>query len=149
MYVARANRAGVAHARSGAVVVAGLACAVLTAAALAWLLGLASRGLELTDEGYYLAWLADPRRFDASASQFGFVYHGLYQLLDGNVVALRRVNLLGTWALAWWMFCVLLARRDEPSAPAGVRLLFATTCAGLATSALIVFWTWLVTPSYN
>lgn len=53
-------------------------------------------GFDFTDESYYLSWIANPFDYAASATQFGFIYHPLYVLLDGNIAALRQANILIT-----------------------------------------------------
>ena len=121
--------------------------ALLTVLVLAHLLQLSRHGLDFTDEGYYLAWIANPYLYDASSSQFGFVYHALYLALDGNIVALRAANLLLTFGLAWLAFASAL--RSDASERAGLRWKELVVSAVLACSALLIFRNWLTTPNYN
>lgn len=127
--------------RADAVVAALLALA--TGVLLALLLARAGTGFEFSDEGYYLAWIATPGAWTASASQFGFVYHPLYLLADGDIATLRRLNLLLTFALGAGLFGVLLQGID------GSRVLRAAVAGALGCGALVMFHTWLVTPNYN
>src|ERR1017187_10193684 len=71
-----------------------LICLACTLLALGWILVNCTRGFEFTDEGYYLTWTAHPFRYDWSISQFGFIYHPLYNLLRGNIGMLRQANVL-------------------------------------------------------
>lgn len=114
---------------------------------LGWLLKFSAYGIDFTDESFYLVWISTPYLYSASTTQFGFVYHPLYQLLGGDITALRQANILITFALAWGLSQTFLnsivPKQSEE------RLLRATLSAGLATAVLLIFDTWLVTPSYN
>lgn len=111
---------------------------------LALLVSSASRGYDFTDEGFYLLWLSNPSGFDASVTQFGFIYHGLYLALDGDVATLRRVNVLLTWGLSFGLFLAIGYRFGETRRAWGALLALAWAGAGLA-----LFRTGLTTPSYN
>lgn len=122
-------------------------CAASTILLLFWLLKYSAYGIDFTDEGFYLVWIANPFIYDASVTQFGFVYHPLYKILNGDITALRRVNILVTFALAWGLthsfLCSLVSRLKESKA------VLLVISAALATSALIFFNLWIPTPSYN
>ncbi|WP_193605787.1 hypothetical protein [Nocardioides dongkuii] len=128
---------------TAALVVSG-ALTLSTVVALVWLSG---RGLDLTDEGYYLLWLSEPGRYAASTSQFGFVYHPLHVLLGGDVALLRTVNVLLVLALAWVLAHQVLTRLAGWRPEARWQALVCS--AGLATTATGVFSLGLLTPSYN
>lgn len=108
-------------------------------------LSVSGAGVDLTDEGFYLLWMRDPWIYSASATQFGFVYHGLYRLLGGDVALLRQFNLLGTYLLSA-VFGYLALRDPLPEERPFVRALVAT---GLAAATFAFPASWLVTPSYN
>lgn len=122
-------------------------CAIGTLMVLGWLLQFSAYGIDFTDESFYLVWISTPFLYSASTTQFGFVYHPLYQLLGGDITALRQANILITFALAWGLSQAFLnsisPKHSEQRLP---RL---TLSAGLATAALLIFDTWLITPSYN
>lgn len=118
--------------------------ALMSLALLTFLVSSASRGYDFTDEGFYLLWMSNPFRFDASVTQFGFVYHGLYLALDGDVAALRRTNVLLTWGLAFGLFLAIGHRFGETGRTWGGLLALAWAGTGLA-----LFRTGLTTPSYN
>ncbi|WP_449394795.1 hypothetical protein [Devosia riboflavina] len=107
-------------------------------------------GFDFTDEGFYLFWLAEPEayRIHIPVSFFGFVYHPLYQMLHGDVVWLRRANVLITLVGAW-VLSVLTLRTLWPQRSASDMIL-PLVALGLATIALGYFalW-WLVMPNYN
>lgn len=123
---------------------AAAACGLAAGALLIWLLILAPRGLDFSDEGFYLTWLAQPESLQTSISQFGFVYHPVYRMLDGDIAALRRFNVLLTFGLAAWMFNTLLG-----DARGATRWTRAGVAMALACSSLAIFSLWLLTPNYN
>lgn len=121
--------------------------AAVTISMLAWVLWYSRYGIDFTDEGYYLVWMSNPFNFKDSVTQFGFIYHPLYQLLDGNIAALRQANILISFCLAWVLGNVFLKTVFEIQALETKRRL--TISAAFATAALILFDSWLLTPSYN
>lgn len=128
-----------------------VAAAAGTLATLAWLWHRSHFGLDLTDESFDLIWLEEPWRYPLSPTQFGFVYHPLYDLVSGDIAAIRQANLLLTFCLAWALCTLLIthiARLSEHTArPPRISQLIVS--ASLATSALAVFTMWIPTPSYN
>lgn len=121
--------------------------AVGSVAALFLLLKYSHYGIDFTDESFYLTWLANPYHYDASVSQFGFIYHPLYRLLDGDVASLRQANILITFGLASCATSAMLSsgvptRQMDFVSRAVISL-------GMASGALALFSTWLPTPSYN
>lgn len=122
---------------------------VATILLLGRLLWLANHGFDFTDEGYYLAWISNPSLYSLSVSQFGFVYHPLYKLVDGDVATLRQVNLVLIFLLAW-ILCNAFLRP-----PAGVKRIPIPDAhrvalgAVLASTSLVFLDPWIPTPSYN
>lgn len=122
-------------------------CTVGTILLIWWLLKYSAYGIDFTDESFYLVWMATPFLYDVSIYLFGFFYHPLYSLLGGDISALRQANILITFGLAWclsYFFLGSLAPVNKES-----RITRVTVSAGLATSAFILFDSWLPTPSYN
>jgi len=114
---------------------------------LGWVLGYAQYGLDLTDESFYLVWISNPFIYDASVSQFGFVYHPLHLALGGDLVALRRANIVITFLLSWALVdAVLKQLLTDIHAIIAHRLVIS---AGFATVSMTAFSLWLTTPSYN
>jgi hypothetical protein len=108
-------------------------------------------GFDFTDEGYYLLWIANPFNYGASTSQFGFFYHPLYVLFEGNITHIRVFNYLCTFGLAsllstlsWRTFFRPVAKlRASP-------VFFLVTSASVATASfLVVCFELPQTPSYN
>lgn len=114
---------------------------------LGWLLRYSFYGLDFTDESYYLVWMSNPFIYEASASQFGFIYRPLYILLSGDIASLRQANIVITFSLGWGLAYTYLASL-APEVRQG-RVPLHVTAAGLGTSSLVVFSTWLATPNYN
>jgi len=126
-------------------------CVAAGASLLGWVIYRCRSGFDFTDEGLYLNWISSPWSFDASASQFGFVYHPLYRLLGGDVALLRQANALITYALscslcvAWirslcsnWTTLRPLQRRG-----------FTGIAVALASASLAFYDLWVPTPNYN
>lgn len=107
------------------------------------MLGASQRGLDFTDEGFYLASIADPGAYSTTVSQFGFVYHPLFELLGSDIVRMRQANILVTFGIAF-----LLAEVAVRGLSA-TRLQRAAMAAAFATASLMMFSHWLITPSYN
>jgi len=53
------------------------------------------------DESLYLLMIRHPTFIDVLCTFFGFVYHPIYNFLNGNVLELRQFNVLLTFALGW------------------------------------------------
>ena len=127
--------------------VTALLCLISTAVIAAWLWKYSAYGLDFTDDSFYIVWMENPYIYSFSTTQFGFIYHWLYVLLDGDIASLRRFNILTTLFLAWW-FAYFFLSWLAPEAQTRRLSLFAAA-AGIATSALILFDSWLPTPNYN
>ena len=126
----------------------GIAASVLL---LGWLIYRCRQGFDFTDEGYYLNWISSPWNYDASVTQFGFVYHPLYVLVGGDIAMLRQANVLIIWVLSCGLCLIWI--RSHCSNWTELRLLqragFFAAAIALATSSLAVFDLWLPTPNYN
>jgi hypothetical protein len=99
----------------------------------------AGRGIDLTDEIFYLVWARDPEAYALLYQPFGYLLHPLYALCGGDVARYRLAGFAITAAAG-----ALLGRQLAP-APAG-RWGFAVFGAA---AALIVYFPWIITPSYN
>ncbi|MBV1688566.1 hypothetical protein KRR38_12990 [Novosphingobium sp. G106] len=97
------------------------------------------RGLDLTDEIFYLVWTHDPNAYWLIYQPFGYLLHPLFNLVGGD---------LQTYRLAGFSI----------AAAAGVVLGWSLSPAGKAppvfalygaAAALTIFFPWIITPSYN
>lgn len=111
------------------------------------ILKFSSYGLDFTDESFYLNWISTPHLYKFSLTQFGYIYHPFYLILDGDIANLRRANALITFFLSWALAYTHLSRTTPLiTHPA---IILHSVSAGLACSSLLLFDTWLLTPSYN
>ena len=114
---------------------------------LIWVLKYSFYGMDFTDEAFYLVSLSNPFAYDFSLTQFGFVYNPLYMLLDGDIAAIRQINIIIVFGLAWSMVYIFLAS-IAPRANKQ-RVVLHTVAAGMATSSCAIFDSGLLTPNYN
>ena len=124
--------------------------AIVTLATLAWVLWYSRYGIDFTDESFYLVWISDPFNYSVSTTQFGFIYHPLYKLLSGNIAALRQVNIIITFGLAWVVGSVFLVTVFGNQCFERTPLLIISgSVATAALTSLVFAGMWLPTPSYN
>lgn len=114
---------------------------------LRWLLHYSHYGIDFTDEGFYLASMARPFNYGGSVTQFGFIYHPLWLVLGGDIVAMRQANILVTFTLACTVVAAVLSLWRPVSRDEVVPRL--VTVSGLAVCSLSFFDIWIPTPSYN
>lgn len=125
-----------------------LAIAIVCLAAAAGLLIFGSnRGIDLTDETFYIIWTNDPATYELFYQPFGYVLNPVYELLGRSLPAIRMTGILALMAggALLGFFCdrfYRLAysgkyRDDGPLALLG------------ALAALSYYVHWLATPSYN
>ncbi|SIO38378.1 hypothetical protein SAMN05443247_04673 [Bradyrhizobium erythrophlei] len=118
---------------------------------LLWVLSRCGHGFEFTDEGFYLNWISSPKDYRASVSQFGFVYHPLYQLVGGDIVLLRQANVLiifgGAFALCTALLFASVAERVDARSTACLHIV--ALAFVMAAGSLTFFDLWLPTPGYN
>ena len=126
-------------------------CASASLLLLGWVMYRCRSGFDFTDEGYYLNWISNPWNYDASVTQFGFVYHPLYQLVGGDIAALRQTNVLVSYALSCSL-CVVWVRSlhlNWTTVHLQQRAAFVGVAIILASSLFSFFDLWLPTPNYN
>ena len=124
--------------------------AIGTALSLGWVFWYSGYGYDFTDESFYLIWISEPFNYKQSVTQFGFIYHPLYELLDGNIASLRRANILITFALAWMMTSCFLKVVLRGARVESTARLVASAAIATASLAILVFsGMWLSTPGYN
>ena len=115
-----------------------------------WVLKYSAHGFDFTDESYYLVWMSNPWIYDSSVSQFGFIYHSLYILTQGNIVLIRQINIIITIIIAWILAYLLL--RQLFSGIINNKVQFILSSCGLAVCVSmhnIFGGSWLSSPSYN
>lgn len=124
--------------------------AIVTLVTLAWVLWYSRYGIDFTDESFYLVWISNPFKYSVSTTQFGFIYHPLYELLSGDIAALRQVNILISFGLAWALGNVFLVTVfGNQYLERTPRLIISGSIATAALTSLVFAGLWLPTPSYN
>ena len=106
----------------------------------------ANRGFDLIDGSYYLAWIIDPSRYEASIHPFGLPLHLLYSATGTSIVVMRLTGLvliISTGSiLGFYIERFIKIFADRP--PNGIN--FALLGAIFSLSYYVF---WLLTPSYN
>ena len=80
-----------------------LICLVSTFSILYWIFLYCSHGIDFTDEGFYLNWISNPFLYKASTTQFGYIYHPLFLLVEGNISKLRQFKDKSEEELRQWI----------------------------------------------
>jgi hypothetical protein len=111
-------------------------------------------GYDFSDEGFYLNWISHPLNFPKLSTQFGYVYHPLYELFGRSIASLRQANILITFLLALTVCFCLLRRfaRDAGGTSSQSFSVVGLSIVGASSSLLILILVsafWLPTPSYN
>lgn len=126
------------------------ASTISTVFTVAWLLFYSRYGIDFTDEGFYLVWMSNPFSYSLSATQFGFIYHPLYNLLDGKIVSLRQANILINFFLSLVLGCQFLKTVFcVESLKSSHRIIISGAIATASAASLVYAGMWLPTPSYN
>lgn len=131
------SEAGAGHAAARILLLAGLLLSLLICGGL--LVYGSGRGIDLTDEIFYLIWTRDPNAYALVYQPFGYLLHPLFGLVGGNLQAYRLIGFAiaaGSGALLGWSLAD--ARRSRT---------FLAFYGALA--ALMIFFPWIITPSYN
>jgi len=121
-------------------------CLISTISILYWIFKFSAYGIDFTDEGYYLNSISNPFLYkDSSISKFGFIYYPLYNLVDGNIAWLRRLNFFITFVLACTLVYLVinnLVKFDKIN-----RVIQCVLSSGIAITSFT--YVYIQTPSYN
>ena len=141
---AQAERPGPSTFSRALAIIAGLGAFVM----IALMLWASDRGVEFTDEGYYLVSMATPDLDAPSVTQFGFVYHPLFELVGSDIARIRELNVLLTFGLSWVLSDLVVGHVLSGRSVARWQRL--SLSAALASASLSLFGVvWILTPSYN
>ncbi|WP_213290939.1 hypothetical protein [Bradyrhizobium sp. sGM-13] len=104
-----------------------------------------SFGLLLSDEGFYLNFMANPFPYttNLSTTLFGFVFHYPYQWAAGDITVLRMANFTVAMALGWILSVLMIQRFWKVDWSHA-----AVLSAGTASLALVSVPVWARIPSY-
>lgn len=97
------------------------------------------RGLDLTDEIFYLIWARNPNAYQLVYQPFGHLLHPLFQLAGGDLQTYRLTGIAITAGAGVFLGNAL---------PGASRNRAAFLVYG-AAAALTIFFPWIITPSYN
>lgn len=121
---------------------------IMVALFIAKLLLLMDVGIDLTDEGYYLNWICNPWLYKYYVSQFGYLYHPIYQWLGSDFILLRIFNAILTYGLGFTASLLIIKRL--PNYQSRHILILLSACIALPSLfILMITGHWLPTPSYN
>jgi hypothetical protein len=121
-------------------------CIISTLLILYHVFKFSAYGIDFTDEGFYLNWISNPFFFkDFTISKFGFIYHPLHNLVDGNIIWLRRINFFITFALACTL--VYLVINNLVQFEKINKVIQCVLSSGIAISSFT--YVYIQTPSYN
>lgn len=125
-----------------------LALAVLAGLAVfGWV---ARRGFDLSDEGFYLVSVANPRDVTGDVLAFGYVYHPLLLLVGNDVTALRWAGVLVTLlACGWFAWVALGTPALLAGRPAWRPALRVGTALALGSTGTLTLLQLPASPSYN
>jgi hypothetical protein len=105
------------------------------------------RGLDLTDEGFYLNWIKSPSEYSFSVSSFGFFFHPLALVLPDNIAMWRIAGMLLLLAASVVFHGALLGYAYKSNGDG--RRVGWTTYACMVVSSLAFYAEWVPTPNYN
>lgn len=128
----------------------GWALAALTAVVVLGTAAVTTRSFDRTDEGFYLNAISRPNDDRATILLFGYVYHPIYALVGGNVVALRWAGIVVTVAAAALLAWTALGLERLVGA-GGVQRRWGRLALSVAVGAtgLITLVQYPLSPSYN
>ena len=105
------------------------------------------RGFDLSDEGYYLLINRNPEQYPR-VNLFGFAYRPVFELLGYDIAALRLFGHVVLIGLSLLLFRRVLVQLDGAYAGWN-RTQSAILLVVLASSAIVFYRVWLLTPNYN
>jgi len=121
-------------------------CLFSTILILYWVLKFAEYGIDFTDEGLHLNWISNPFLYSSSITQFGFIYHPIYNLVDGNIVWLRRFNITVIFGLSFTLTYFLMKKVIDSEKIS--KIFCIVLSSGISVYALTCFHLH-TTPNYN
>lgn len=133
-----------------------VSCVALLGLNLAW----APRGLDGTDEAFYIRWIANPTAYTFEITMFGDVLAPLWFLSGESLSNVRRIGHLILFGSAFWagwasapiLYAPLFRthgvnQHSNDAQLKVIHLCLATVCGGLVLLGSSYFW--LTTPNYN
>lgn len=103
-------------------------------------------GFDFTDEGYYMNYIKNPYLYKYTTSQFGYIYHPIYVLLNKDIVLLRQFNIIFTYVLGICLFYNTLKCFYKDYEMKKIDIIALSFGFGFISLTNNV---WLLTPNYN
>ena len=122
-----------------------ICCLLSTILILYWVFKFSANGIDFTDEGWFLNSISNPFLYKTTLSKFGYIYHPFYNLVDGNIAWLRRINFFITFVLAYTLVYLVinnLVKLDKIN-----KVIQCVLSSGIAISSFTSLY--ILTPSYN
>lgn len=109
------------------------------------------RGFDITDEAFSLLWIRHPWEYSASLSQFGFVYHPLFQAVGQSIAGLRIVNAALLIAGAFWLGMAVFSQKGggDKAIPLNASVILTILSGSILIMLFAPFLEMRFTPSYN
>lgn len=121
-------------------------------ALIPWILVLvsANRGFDRTDEAFYLLSIAHPEDVTVTFSMFGAALNPMFRLVDGQIAALRILGTVILWIVSAGAAWLTLTRLEFQAGmgEGGMRLNWLLALF-VSSGAVLYYFLWLLTPSYN
>jgi hypothetical protein len=120
-------------------------CLLSTILILYFIFKFSAYGIDFTDEGFYLNSISNPFLYKGVGSQFRYIYHPLYNLVDGNIAWLRRLNFFITFFLSCTLVYLVinkLVKFEKIN-----KVIQCILSSGIAISSFT--YVYIQTPSYN
>jgi hypothetical protein len=120
---------------------------VLSSALLVWIAYFLDRGIDLTDEGFYLNSIAHYDLYPYSVTQFGPLLHWVFDVLNYDVIWLRLAGYVGLLVCVGTLSTRAINHIPICGSQKGLRSV--ALFLMLLASTMLFYCIWLPTPNYN
>ena len=113
---------------------------------IVWISQFCFYGIDFSDEGFYLNWIANPSEYTISYTQFGFLYAPLFELLNRDLVLLRIANLCISYLVSCFLISSVMRKLLHMPSSTETNAL-----AGFLSIPVFLYYSFdfILTPSYN
>jgi hypothetical protein len=120
---------------------------LISVAILSLFITFLNHGFDFSDEGFYLNSILDPWIYDITSSQFGFIYHFLFNILYNNISNFRLITFIILF-LCTFIYLYFLIKKyffyniNNPIFLISLAFIF-------SVFSVLIYSLWLPTPNYN
>lgn len=107
------------------------------------------RGVDITDESFYILSAQQPEQITGSTTQFGFYTGLLFHAISENLFLFRLAGLAILLLLTGLFVACLEKYQPPPGSDPGIRLTRLSRISAIFLGTLSYYKEWMVTPSYN